>query len=280
MKVYLSADIEGITGLVSWAQCGRPNSDHFDYRWARERMTADVNAAIRGAKAGGATEVVVKDSHGNSKNLLIDSLEPGTQLISGWGSTTGGMMAGIDRSFAAALLVGYHAMAGTLGGIMEHTLTGNIHRMKINGMLAGEIGLSAAVAGCFDVPIVMISSDQAGCEEAANLLSGISTAAVKTGFGRYMGHCLHPSESEALIFEAARKGVESASALDPWLPESPTTVQIEFNRSEEADHAARLHGTRRTDAYTIEVTGDTWAEVHRMVWAVVGAGGVGASAGN
>lgn len=269
MRVYISADIEGISGLVTWSQCGRPDGDHYDYRWARERMTADVNAAIRGAKAGGATEIVVKDSHGNSKNLLADQLEPGTRLITGYGASTGGMMAGMDRSFAAALLVGYHAMAGTQAGVMEHTLTGFIHRMKINSMPAGEIALSTAVAGCFDVPIVMISSDQAGCDEAADLIPGISVASVKKGMGRYMTECLHPADSEKLIFEAARRGVESASSLDPWLPDTPTTVSIEMNRSEEADMAARLPGVRRTDAYTLEIIGDTWSEVHAMVWAVV-----------
>jgi len=279
MKVYISADIEGITGLVSWSQCGRPDSDHFDYRWARERMTADVNAAIRGAKAGGATQIVVKDSHGNSKNLLIDQLEPGTRLVSGHGATQLGMMAGINRTYAAALLVGYHARAGTLGGVMEHTITGFIHRLWVNGQEMGEIGLSAGVAGCFDVPIVMISSDEAGCREASELLEGIVTAPVKTGYGRYMAECLHPSETEELIFEAAKTGVEKASALDPFLPDTPTTLVIEMNRSEEADMAAKLLGVRRKDGYTIEFQGDTWSEVHAMAWSILTMGIQGQDSG-
>lgn len=269
MRIYISADIEGCTGLVSWSQCGRPNSDHYDYRWARERMTADVNAAIRGAKAAGASEIVVKDSHGNSKNLLVDQLEPGTILVSGHGARTGGMMNGLDRSFAAAMLVGYHAMAGTESGIMEHTLTGNVHRLWINGELGGEIALSAGVAGCFDVPIVMISSDAAGCQEASILLPGIATAAVKRGYGRYSGECLHPGESEELIFDAAKQGVSSASQLDPWLPETPTTIQVEFNRTEQADMAARIFEIKRVDGYTVEVTGDTWSAVHQKAWSAI-----------
>ncbi len=279
MKVYISADIEGISGLVSWSQCGRPDSDHYDYRSARERMTADVNAAIRGARAGGATQVVVKDSHGNSKNLLIDQLEPGTRLISGHGATTLGMMAGIDRTFAAALLVGYHARAGTLGGVMEHTVTGFVHRLWVNGAEMGEIGLSAGVAGCFDVPMVMISSDTAGCNEAADLLDGIVTAAVKTGYGRYMADCLHPSETEKIIYSAAKLGVEKASALDPFLPDTPATLTIEMNRAEEADMAAKLLGARRKDAYTIEFEGDTWSEVHQMAWSIFAMGAHGQSSG-
>lgn len=232
-------------------------------------MTADVNAAIRGARAGGATEVIVKDSHGNSKNLLLDQLEAGTHLISGHGAGIGGMMAGIDRSFACALLVGYHAMAGTEAGIMEHTVSGQVHRLKLNGNMAGEIALSAAIAGCFDVPIVAVTSDYAGCKEALELLPGVHVAAVKRGHGRYMGECLPAEQAEALIFEAARQGVEAASQLDPWLPELPTTASIEFNRSEEADMAARLPGIKRTDAYTVEYTGDMWVEVHRAIWAMI-----------
>jgi D-amino peptidase len=269
MKVYISADIEGITGLVSWSQCGRPNSDHYDYSFAREMMTHDVNAAIRGAKKAGATEIVVKDSHGNSKNLLIDKLEPGTQLISGYGARHGGMMVGVDRSFTAAMLVGYHAMAGTPSAIMEHTLTGYIHRLWINDQEAGEIGLSTAVAGCYDVPIVMISSDTAGCVEAQKLQPEIATAVVKDGFGRYMGQLKHPDETAAIIEEAARQGVEKASSLDPWLPEVPTTIRIEFNRSEETDAAMKLIGTKRLDGYTVEYSGDSWAEVHQAAWQII-----------
>jgi len=275
VKVYITADIEGVSGLVSWAQCGRPNSDHFDYRWARERMTADVNAAIRGAKRAGATEILVKDSHGNSKNLLADQLEPGTRLISGHGATTMGMMAGIDRSFACGRYVGYHAMAGTLAGVMEHTVTGFVHRMTINGKPAGEIALSAGVAGCFDVPMVMISSDAAGVKEAQELLPGIVGAEVKRGLGRYMADCLHPADAEILIEQAAFDGVNKASALDPWLPTSPVTISIEMNRSEEADMASRIPGVSRTDAYTIEYTHESYAAAHQMAWAILLVAGLG-----
>ncbi len=269
MRVFISADMEGISGLVSWSQCGRPNSNHYDFAYARERMTADVNAAIRGAIAAGASEVVVKDSHGNSKNLLASDLEGHAQLISGMGARQGGMMVGIDRTFTAALLVGYHAMAGTPSAIMEHTMTGYVHRMWINGALAGEIALSAAVAGCFDVPIVMVSSDEAGCQEASSLLPGIITCSTKQGYGRYMGKLVHPEESVRQIQEAARQGVEKASMLDPWLPDLPATLRLEFNRSEEADAAVQLIGVRRLDGYTVEYTGDSWAEVHQAAWQMI-----------
>ena len=156
MKVFISADIEGVTGMVAWSQCGRPNSEHFDFRWAREMMTHDINAAIRGCRAAGATEIVVKDSHGNSKNLLVSDLEDGVSLVSGTGSHVDGMMTGIDDSFDACMLVGYHGMAGTLHGIMEHTISGQVHRMWLNGMPAGEIAMSTGLAGHYGVPLVMV----------------------------------------------------------------------------------------------------------------------------
>jgi D-amino peptidase len=269
VKVYISADIEGITGLVSWHQCGTQSSDHYDYGFARRMMSHDVNAAIRGARAAGATEVVVKDSHNNSKNLLIDDLETGTQLISGHGSGIDGMMEGLDGSFDCALLVGYHAMAGTTAGIMEHTYTGGVHHLWINSTPAGEIGMSAGVAGRYQVPVVMISSDQAGCDEASALIPGIETAAVKTGLGRYMGRLLHPSETGPMIQEAAQRGVSRCKEIQPWVAEEPCTIRIEFNRSEEADFAAKHPGARRLGAYTIEVVGENYELAHRLATNVI-----------
>ena len=269
VNVFISADIEGITGQVSWSQCGTQSSDHYDYAFSRRMMTHDVNAAIRGARAAGATRILVKDSHNNSKNLLIDELEPGSELISGHGSGIDGMMEGIDDSFACALLVGYHAMAGTEAGIMEHTYTGGVHHLWINDQPAGEIGMSAGVAGRYGVPIAMISSDEAGCREAAALLPGIATAVVKYGLGRYMGRLLHPTETAPLIESAAREGVAKAGDLQPWRPGDPCRFKIEFNRSEEADFASRHPQARRLDAYTIETEGSNYEAAHQLALNII-----------
>lgn len=238
-------------------------------------MTHDVNAAIRGAVAAGATEIVVKDSHNNSKNLLLDELEPGTQLISGHGSGIDGMMEGIDASFDCAMLVGYHAMAGTTAGIMEHTYTGGVHHLWINGMPAGEMGMSTGVAGRFGVPVVMVSSDKAGCDEAAALIPGVQTATVKYGLGRYMGRLLHPSETGPLIGAAAMRGVSQVGAVKPWKVAEPCTFKIEFNRSEEADFAAKHPGANRLDAYTIETVGATYELAHRLATNIIAFSGNG-----
>lgn len=278
MRVFVSVDIEGVSGIVAWSQCGGPNANHYDYQWARARMTADTNAAIRGARAAGATDIVLRDSHGNSKNLLIDQLEPGVRLVSGHGSCTDGMMIGIDETFDAAMLVGYHAMAGTLNGIMEHTISGRIHRMQINGTPAGEIALSSGTAGHYGVPVVCVTSDRAGCDEAAHLLPGVATAAVKEGLGRFSGLLTHPEETIPLIESAARRGCESRAGLAPWRPEPPLTITLEFHQAEEADWAARLVGVTRVDAYTVEYVAKDWPEMHTATWAMIFSGGIGPNA--
>lgn len=282
MKVYISADIEGVTGVVSWAQAGGPSDSKYDWDFARRMMTHDVNAAIRGARAAGAEEIVVKDSHNTSKNLLIDQLEDDVELISGMGSGVGGMMCGLDASYDACFLVGYHAMAGTAAGIMEHTITGIIHRYWINNMPAGEIAMSAAAAGVLGVPLVMVSSDSAGCAEAAQLIPGIATSVVKTGIGRYMGQLKHPSVTSKLITDAAQDGLKALRGghIKPWRPAEPVTVKMEFNRSEEADVVAMLPNAVRLDGYTIEIASPSWDEAHS--WSrramAVGASGRGADA--
>jgi len=279
VDVYISADIEGITGLVSWSQCSRPDGNSFDYAFARRMISHDVNAAVRGARKAGAERILIKDSHGNSKNLLIEDLEPGVELVSGHGSLTDGMMVGVDSSFGCAMLVGYHAMAGTLGGIMEHTITGGVHRLWVNGVETGEMGLSAGVAGMYGVPLTMVSSDAAGCAEAAALIPGLETAVTKEGYGRYMGRLLHPSETAPLIEAAAERAVLRAGEIAPKRYAEPTTIRVEFNRAEEADMGARLvTEPTRIDAYTLEGTFDTYTAAHRFAWNLMSMSFVGIDA--
>jgi len=280
MNIYISADIEGITGTISWNQCGRADGQHYDFPFSRRMMTHDVNAAVKGARAAGADRIVIKDSHGNSKSLLVDELEPGVELISGLGSGVQGMMEGIDSSFDAALLIGYHAMAGTEAGIMEHTITGGIHRLTINGEPAGEIALSVAAAGVHGVPVVAVSSDANGCAEVSALIPHVKTAVVKHGLGRYMGRLLHPSTTGKLIEEAAKSGVSGLKSAKTWLPAQPVSIGIEFNRSEEADYCAKLLGAARSGAYGVSVTYPTFPEAHQALWDLVGLSFAGQTAGN
>lgn len=269
MRVYLSCDIEGISGLVSWAQCGRPNSEHFDYRWARERFTQDVNAAIVGAFEGGATYVLVKDSHGNSKNLLIDQLDSRAELVSGHGGSIFGMMAGIDSTFDAACLIGYHAKAGAWNGVMDHTISGRVHRLWVNETEMGEIGISALDAGLLGVPIVAVTSDAAGCSEAKGHIHNLITYEVKQAMGRYMAHSIHPENTAPQIQSAVKRGVQAAAGINPFTLEKPFRVKIEFNRTEEASMCERIPGVTRVDGYSLTFTSDEWNQAHRAIWTMI-----------
>jgi len=260
VKVYISADIEGVTGVVSWKQCGAPSSEHYDWGFARRMMTHDVNAAIRGARKGGAREIVVKDSHNVSMNLLIDELESGVELISGSRPGADGMMEGIDSTFDCCFLVGYHGMSGTTDGVMEHTISGRVHRLWVNGVERGEMGLSAFAAGRHGVPLVFVSSDDKGVAEAEDLVKGVGTVTTKFGMGRYMARLRHPSVVRPEIEAGAERAV--GLGLAPTLSEGLQSVRLELNRSEEIDFSSQLPGWNRVDAYTIEQTFEDWASAH------------------
>jgi D-amino peptidase len=266
MKVFISADIEGCTGIVSFSQCGGPSGDHYDFAFARRMMTHDVNAAIRGAKAAGSKEIVVKDGHAACKNLLIDELEPGTELISGAGSGKYGMMDGIDSSFDAAMLIGYHAMAGTPEALLEHALVGGLHRFWINGVTSGEIAANAAVAGYFGVPVVMVSSDEAGTLEAARL--GSATYPTKSAVGKFMGRVKHPSETGPGIERAAKDGCMRAKSVKPYQVSPPVTMRAEFHKVEEVDMVVTLEGLERVDGYTVEWTRPDYLAAHAFAYNV------------
>jgi len=268
MKVYISVDIEGATGVVSFSQCESPDSSFYDWPFARRMLTHDVNAAIRGARLAGATEVVVKDSHAGCRNLLIDELESGVELISGIGSGTMGMMEGIDASFDAVFLVGYHGMAGTPSALMEHALAGGLHRFWVNGVESGEIAVSAAVAGTFGVPTVLVTSDDAGCGEASRMLPGVRTYTTKHSLGRYMGRLLHPSVTGPGIENAAAEAVRGLSATAPFRVEEPVTMKITFRSVEEADLAATLPTVRRLDGYSLEWSADDYLTAHQIAYNV------------
>lgn len=268
MRVFISVDIEGCTGIVGFSQCGRPDGHHYDYPFARRMMTHDVNAAVRGAKAAGAKQIVIKDGHATCKNLLIDELETGVELISGIGSGKDGMMDGIDESFDAAMLVGYHAMAGTLGGMMEHALVGGLHRFWINGELAGEIAASAAVAGDYGVPLVCVTSDAAGVRETQQLLPQCARFSTKEGYGKFMGRLKHPSETGPGIEAAARTGCTKAKSIPPYRIEGLITMRAEFHKVEEADMAETLSGLTRIDGYTLEWERPTFLQAHSFAYNV------------
>lgn len=246
LKILIAADMEGVTGVVHWDQV---NTSHPEYARFRQLMTGDVNAAIRGAIEGGATEVLVSDGHSSGRNIVIEELDARARLNSGTPAPLS-MVQGIDSGVSGVIFVGYHARIGTPNAILEHTWSDErVANLLINGEPFGEIGLNAAVSGHFGTPVLMISGDLCACQEAAALIPGIETVVVKKASGRMAAECLPPEVTQEMIRRGAASavhGLKHGQVPEPLRLHPPITMAIDFVQSEMADKAALLPGARRT----------------------------------
>jgi len=203
LKVFISVDMEGLAGVVTSADVS--STANGDYQYFRKIMAAETNAAIEGAYRAGATEVLVRDSHGSKENLLPGDLDPRARLLRGLSSGPKNMMEGIDSSFSAVVFVGYHAKAGTPNAILEHTSTGNVVDFSINGVSLPEGGYNALVAGLVGVPVVFVAGDRAVVQQIRGLLGPITGVAVKDEIND-ASNGMSPKQAQDEI----RKGVEQA----------------------------------------------------------------------
>ena len=220
-------------------------------------MTADVNAAITGAFAGGADEVVVTDGHWNGDNLLIEELDPRARLNTGSPSPFS-MAEGIDGGVDAAFFIGYHARNGTANAILDHTWSAaRVHSLFLNGRVTGETGWNGSLCGHYGVPVLLMSGDQSAAAEAREWIEGIDTLVTKTAHGRWSAEVLAPG----LVRERLRAAAEAAvgkflrgEGPKPLQTASPVTIRIEFAGSDMGDKAALLPGIRRLDGFNVEYT--------------------------
>ncbi|TET36960.1 MAG: peptidase M55 [Planctomycetota bacterium] len=243
MKIYISSDIEGVTGVVSWEHSTEKGSR--DYEVMRRRMTNEVAAAANAALESGAGEVVVADSHANSTNLIHEDLPKKVKLIQGTQRPLS-MMEGVDESFAAAMFVGYHSMRNTLHGTLNHSFSGrSIYEIRLNGNPIGEFGLNAAMAGVFGVPVIFASGDRALCEEAQELIPGIITVETKRGIGMIAAESLHPEVSCELIKSGAAEAVANKGNMKPYRIEGEVHLEIDFVRTGHADAAGSMPRVER-----------------------------------
>lgn len=272
MKILIADDMEGISGVVDW---GHVDSKNSEYQRFRRIMTAEVNAAVAGAFAGGADEVVVSDGHGGGKNVMIEDLDPRARLNTGAPSEFQ-MISGIDKNVDGLMFVGYHARYGTPMGVLAHTWSLGVVNLWLNDKLVGEMGLNASVAGFFGVPLLMVSSDQAGCNEAAAFVPGVATVAVKQGTGTFAAECLPPDVSHELIREAAQKavrGLKNGSHPEPVATSNPVTAKVELNNAQQADRAVCTPNSVRVDGRTVAVTVPDMREAYRAFRTIVGLAG-------
>lgn len=252
MKILIAADMEGISGVVSWNQV---DPSHSEYTRFRKIMTQDVNAAVRGAFEGGASEVSVSDGHAFAMNILVEELDPRARLNSGQ-FTPLGMVQGVSREVRGVLLIGYHARAGTHNAILDHTWSSmTVSNLWLNDLLVGEAGLNAAVCGHFDAPVLMVSGDQSVCAEVTELMGNVETAIVKVASGRMAAECLPLAASHELIFERGKRAVARLAAGEsppPFKISLPVRVVVEFISSDMADRATTLPGSRRESGRRVE----------------------------
>jgi len=249
-RVYISADLEGICGVVSRDQTSPQGRE---YERARRAMTADVNAAIVGARGAGAGFIVVNDGHGSMANLILEDLDPAAEVVLGSPKPLT-QMEGIDAGFDVALFVGYHARMGSQG-ILSHTISGGtVANIWINGIVVGETGINAVLAGQFGVPVGLVTGDQHLAAEAKALLPTVRAVEVKQAITRYSARCLHPSKARELIRAAAADVVAGAKALTPYEAVRPVTFRIQFKDSGMADAAVRIPGSVVIDPVTLEYT--------------------------
>ncbi len=251
MRVYISVDMEGISGIVHWKQTG-PGEDAEDYEQYRRLMTGDTSAAVEGAFAGGATAVLVNDAHGAMRNVVLTDLDPRVELVSGSPKPLS-MVEGLDSTFQAVFLVGYHSRAGT-PGILNHTYSGALVDCRFNGQSVGELGLNAAVAGHFGVPVVLVTGDDVLVAEARGLLGEIQAVTVKQALGRYAARCVHPQRTGQLIRTAAQDAVQNRQRFNPYRPVLPLKVDLEFHDTGQADGACLLPVLERTGNRTVSFT--------------------------
>jgi D-amino peptidase len=261
VRVHVISDMEGVAGIVRWQQT---SGGEKLYDEGRVLYTEEINAAVRGAKAAGATEIVVMDCHGaggayDFNSLLPELLDADCEYVvqEKWTEYTGFLESGCD----AALFVGMHAMAGAAGGVLSHTVSGQAwQNLRFNGTLVGETGINAALCGHWGVPVLLVTGDRAVCAEARELLAGVTTVEVKEGLGRFSARMKTPQRARQLIEEGAKKALSDLSAVAPYEPGRPCEIEIDFTSADRLQEYANRRGVEVTGSRTLVARGDDWWE--------------------
>jgi D-amino peptidase len=264
VKVFVSSDMEGTAGVVDWQQCV---GDGPEAAAGRVLLLAEVNAAIEGAVAGGATEIVVNDSHSTMRNLPADALAGGASYISGSHKPLY-MMQGLDDSFDAVLFVSYHGSIGAAAGLSHTYNPRAVMEARLGGVVTGEAGINALVAAHYGVPVVLVTGDRCACEETAALIPGVRTAVVKEHVSRLAAHSLHPARACALIRETAQQAIEGAAAASPP-PLASAPLEISVRTTDIAEAASWVRGVERTGDRELRFHGENPLAVYRSFCAAI-----------
>jgi D-amino peptidase len=251
VKVFLSSDMEGTAGVVDWAQCVGDGPEAIA---GRKLLLAEVNAAIEGAVAGGATEVVVNDSHSTMRNLPAAEIAAGASYISGAHKPMY-MMQGLDATYDAVLFVSYHGSIGAAAGLSHTYNPAAVTEVRLGGVVTGEAGINALVAAHFGVPVVLVTGDGEACAETAALIPGVHTAVVKQTVSRMAAHSLHPHQACELIRETAQRAVADAATIAPPDFGAAPTLAVDVRTTDIAEAMTWVRGVERSAPRTVTIGG-------------------------
>jgi D-amino peptidase len=262
LRVFISADLEGVAGAVTGDQLG---TGGFEYQRFREFMTAEVLAVIEVAREMGATSFVVADSHGNGQNLLIERFPDDVEIVRSWPRPLH-MMQGIDETFDAAIFVGYHSSATNPEGVRAHTFSSaNLAAVYLNGTPMPEGGVNAAIAGHFGVPVVLVTGDDATVAEMRQLIGDVEGAVVKTALGFHSARTLTPAAAQREIREATRRAFGRLGEFRPYRLEGPITLEVMFQSYRPAEVLAYLPIVERVGSRSIRYTAGDMVEIARFL---------------
>ncbi|TKJ47695.1 hypothetical protein CEE34_02375 [Candidatus Aerophobetes bacterium Ae_b3a] len=252
MKVYIMTDLEGVAGVFDFESQAYPNGRY--YEESRSLLTQEVNAAIEGSLLAGAEEILVIDGHGYG-GIKYEELHSKAKVF--LGKPVPKPFCFLDESFAAVFLIGHHAMSGVEDGNLNHTYCPtSIANMWLNGKKIGEIGILIILAGCFNVPVLLITGDRAACEEARSYIPNIEVAIVKEGINRTAAICLSKESSRGLIAEKAKKALQRKNEIEPYYLKGPFELVTEYTSSALAWAAYQRYGVEKVDSKTTKIKAD------------------------
>ena len=262
MNLYISCDMEGVAGVCSWEQVDARTAppEYFVYR---KYLTDEVGAAIAGARAGGATGILVNDSHGPMRNLILDDLPGDIRIILGNRKPLS-MNEGLGNHIGGVFYTGYHGAIGDANATLCHTYTPSVvYDVFVNGIRCSEATLNAAVAGYYGVPVLLITGDRATVEGAKAQMPWIAGVVVKESIGNYSVDSMSPQAAQAAIRAASEQAVRNASAARPFVFEPPITLEIDLARVEQADFVEMIPGFERVAGRRVRFTHDDYPVVFR-----------------
>lgn len=274
MKIFISADMEGATGVVHGDQLMPEGKT---YERARKLMTADINAVITGAlREAPDSEFVVCDGHGVMRNVILEELHEAAQLVIGPAHPNNKPLCqsqGCDDTFELAFFTGYHSRAGTPGGLCAHTWVGRaVANVRINGELVGETAINAGVMGHFNIPVGLVSGAHELEPEADQTIpEGFVFVSTKQTYGPTAALCLPPAKTQKLLEAGASEAIHrfKQGRLKPYKPKLPVTIEIELHRREMADKSVQVPGIERKDERTFAVTADNFKDAAELAWKAV-----------